>query len=144
MKHHFIFAALVATGLLLGASPSRADEPKVAGEASSKAAPGAKSTPAATSKAKPRKTETKLVDINSASPAELKKLPRIGDLEALKIIDGRPYGSIAWLVTNQILPEGVYMDIKDMIVARLPFKDGDKNVEYLKKAAEKKKAAAGK
>lgn len=140
MRHHFI-TALAAILLLLGASPSRADEPKAAGEASSKAVPGAKSAPDASSKAKPKKTETKLVDINSASPAELKKLPRIGDLEALKIIDGRPYGSIAWLVTNQILPEGVYMDIKDLIVARLPFKDGDKNVEYLKKAAEKKKAA---
>ena len=141
MKHHFISAALAATWLLLGASLSLADEHKAAGGTSSKAAPSAKNPPAAKSKAKSKMNEIKLVDINSASPAELKKLPRIGDLEALKIIDGRPYGSIAWLVTNQILPEGVYMDIKDMIVAKLPFKDGDKNVEYLKRAAEKKKAA---
>lgn len=59
----------------------------------------------------------KPIDINSASRAELKKLPYITDAEADKIVAGRPYLSKADLVTSKIIPEGVYVAIKDRIIA---------------------------
>ena len=59
-----------------------------------------------------------LVDINSASPAQLKALPGIGDTEAGRIIAGRPYLSKADLASKQVLPTGVYLSLKDRIIAR--------------------------
>jgi DNA uptake protein ComE-like DNA-binding protein len=72
-----------------------------------------------TSKKKPEATQpVKLVDINSASRAELKTLPGIGDAEAAKIIAARPYLSKADLATNNVLPTGVYIALKDRIIAK--------------------------
>ena len=59
----------------------------------------------------------KAVDINSASKAELKALPGIDDARADKIIAGRPYRSKAFLVTNNIIPLGVYDQIRKQIIA---------------------------
>ncbi len=67
---------------------------------------------------KPPAKPIKRVDINSASRAELKKLPGIGDVEVDKIIAGRPFLSKVDLVTGKILPEGVYILIKNQIVAK--------------------------
>jgi radical SAM superfamily enzyme with C-terminal helix-hairpin-helix motif len=75
-----------------------------------------------------------LVDINSASASDLKTLPGIDQAAAAKIIAGRPYGSKAWLVTKGILPEDQYPALKDLVVAKQPFKDGAKNIEALEKA----------
>ena len=60
----------------------------------------------------------KLVDINSASKAELKTLTRIDDALADKIIAGRPYKSKAFLVTRNIVPAGVYATIQRQIIAK--------------------------
>ncbi len=60
----------------------------------------------------------KLVDINSASKAELKKLPGIGDAEADKIIAGRPYLTKAHLVTRNIVPQGIYEGLKRQVIAK--------------------------
>jgi competence protein ComEA len=82
----------------------------------------AESAPAAQppmGKKKPEATQpVKLVDINSASRAELKTLPGIGDAEAAKIIAARPYLSKADLATNNVLPTGVYIALKDRIIAK--------------------------
>ncbi len=143
MKRNFISAALAASALLLSAGLASANEAKAAatgeagGKAGAKSASGSKDKTAAKGKAA---QEAKPVDINGATAAELKKLPGIGDAEALKIIAGRPYGSSAWLVTKHILPEGAYISIQDMIVARQPFKDGAKNAEIYRKLAEKEAA----
>jgi len=59
----------------------------------------------------------KAVDINTASKAELKTLPGIDDVRADKIIAGRPYRSKAFLVTNNIIPLGVYDQIRKQIIA---------------------------
>lgn len=68
----------------------------------------------------------KLVDINTATKQELKKLPGISDAEADKIIAGRPFGSKAWLVTKNIIPMETYQAISGKIVCKLTQKDIDK------------------
>jgi DNA uptake protein ComE-like DNA-binding protein len=60
------------------------------------------------------------IDINSASRAQLKKLSGIGDTEAQRIIAHRPYHSKADLVTENILPAGVYQSIRHQIIAIQP------------------------
>jgi len=68
--------------------------------------------------AKQAAASVKLVDINTASKAQLKKLPGIDDAQAEKIIEGRPYLSKSHLVTRGILPFGVYQSIKDQVMAK--------------------------
>lgn len=59
----------------------------------------------------------KRVDINHASARELKTLPGIGDVEAERIIAGRPYWSKAELVSKKVLPAGPYQSVHRRIVA---------------------------
>jgi competence protein ComEA len=70
--------------------------------------------------AAPAKPEAKkeLVDLNSATIAQLKAIPGIGDTYAQKIIDGRPYAKKDQLKSKKILPDAVYDKIKDMIIAK--------------------------
>jgi competence protein ComEA len=58
------------------------------------------------------------IDINSASRAQLKTLPGIGDVEADRIISGRPYLSKAELATRDAIPTGVYLSLKDRVIAK--------------------------
>lgn len=146
MKHHSIYVVLAATLLSLGISPSQAVENQAAatGEAGSTAS--ARSAQATKTHATKKDASVKRkpvampkpVDINSAKKEELKKLPGIGDAEAEKIIAGRPYGSKTWLVSNKIIPEGLYMSIAGLIEARQPFKDGAKNAAIYKKLNDQK------
>jgi len=59
-----------------------------------------------------------LIDINSASKAQLSSLPGIGDKYSDKIIAGRPYANKSQLVSKKIIPEGVYSKISPMIIAK--------------------------
>jgi DNA uptake protein ComE-like DNA-binding protein len=126
----------VSAALLLAAGPSSAAETKAgaaATAASASAKPGAapashtatKSQPKSQAKAPtkaPAKApaETKLVDINSATLAELKTLPGVQDAEAAKIVAGRPYGSKAQLETRKILDSAAYEGLKQQVIARQP------------------------
>ncbi len=59
-----------------------------------------------------------LLDINSASEADLQALPGIGDKRAADIIKNRPYKGKDELVQKKIIPEGVYAKIKNQIIAK--------------------------
>lgn len=60
----------------------------------------------------------KIVDINSATEAELKSIPGIGDAYASKIIAGRPYANKAQLKSRNILPATVYEQTKELMIAK--------------------------
>ena len=62
--------------------------------------------------------KVKMVDINTATAAELKAIPGIGDAYAEKIITGRPYANKAQLKSRNILPVTVYEQVKDQIIAK--------------------------
>jgi competence protein ComEA len=59
-----------------------------------------------------------LLDINSASKAELDALPGIGAARSDAIIKGRPYKGKDDLVNKKIIPQNVYDGIKDKIIAK--------------------------
>jgi DNA uptake protein ComE-like DNA-binding protein len=64
---------------------------------------------------------TKL-DLNTATPQQLKALPGMGDVYVKRIVDGRPYTAKNQLVTRGILPQPAYELIKDQIIAHRPKK----------------------
>ncbi len=59
-----------------------------------------------------------MIDINSATEAELKAIPGVGDTYAKKIIAGRPFSNKSQLLSKKILPKPVYDKVKDMIIAK--------------------------
>lgn len=100
-----------ALALALVGTPALAqDKPKATTES------GAKST-----KARPKPAaQVKPVDLNSASKAELKRLPGIGDAEADRIIAARPFRTKAELVTRNLIAEHQYPGLRRLIEVRNP------------------------
>jgi DNA uptake protein ComE-like DNA-binding protein len=82
------------------------------------AAQAASDKPAGATQASP--VPAKLIDINSASRAQLKTLPGIGDAEADRIIASRPYPSKAKLGADKVVSGETYWAIKGLIVAKQP------------------------
>lgn len=113
---HFTLASIAATALTLGlltASPSMAQTPQPAAKSDSKMAPA----PKADTKMAPA-AKSDLLDINSASAAELDALPGVGKAYSAAIIKGRPYKGKDELVQKNILPQKTYDGIKDKIIAK--------------------------
>ena len=105
MQHPFICLTLGSALALSGAVATAAEKAKAA------------ASPANTAAASAPAAAIKLVDINSASRAELKTLPGIGDAEAGRIIKARPYPSKAKLVADKVLPDATYAGLTGRIVA---------------------------
>jgi competence protein ComEA len=118
---HLTLAALTAIGLM-AATPLLAQTPAPAtGGAMQKAAPApapaTKSAPPTTGAA-PAAKQADLIDINSATEAQLSTLPGIAKARSEAIIKGRPYKGKEELLSKKIVPENVYNDIKDKIIAK--------------------------
>ena len=60
------------------------------------------------------------LDINTATPQQLKALPGFGDAYVRRVIAGRPYTAKNQLVTRGILPQSAYDKVSSRIVARHP------------------------
>ncbi|HEY5214624.1 MAG TPA: helix-hairpin-helix domain-containing protein [Acidobacteriaceae bacterium] len=79
-----------------------------------------------TSAVRPNATHTQFtgvpLDINTATPRQLKALPGFGDAYVRRVIAGRPYTAKNQLVTRGILPQSAYDRISPCIVAHRPHK----------------------
>jgi competence protein ComEA len=78
-----------------------------------------KTAPApAKSDAKDDKMAHEPLDLNTASEADLKMIPGIGDAYAKKIVQNRPYKRKDELVQKKVLPKATYDKIKDHVIAK--------------------------
>jgi DNA uptake protein ComE-like DNA-binding protein len=112
----FLIATLASIGLAAAATTAmaqKAEAPKA--DAKTTTAAPAKTAPAP---AKADAPKAELMDINSASEKDLATLKGIGDARAKAIIKHRPYKGKDDLVKKKVIPEAVYNDIKDQIIAK--------------------------
>jgi len=84
------------------------------------AMPASPKTPDAMPRSTVAVPNTDLVDVNSATAAQLKALPGVADSDSAKIIQGRPYSDKSQLLSKKVVSEATYDKIKDHIVARQP------------------------
>jgi DNA uptake protein ComE-like DNA-binding protein len=59
-----------------------------------------------------------LLDLNTASEADFKTIPGIGDAYAKKIVQNRPYKRKDELVQKKVMPQATYDKIKDHVIAK--------------------------
>jgi DNA uptake protein ComE-like DNA-binding protein len=107
LKTLMLAASLALAGTAAMAQTATQPATRPAAPATTPAPAPAATTPAAA-----------LIDINSATEAELRVLPGIGEARAKAIIAGRPYRGKDELVRKNIIPQGVYDGIQARIIAR--------------------------
>jgi DNA uptake protein ComE-like DNA-binding protein len=118
LRNKMLTASLIA-GLFLFTSG------RSLGTAQTSATPATSPTPAPAPKpaqtvSEKIATSKSLLDINTATLAQLKALPGMGDAYVQRIIAGRPYTAKNQLVTRGILPQDAYEKIKEQIIAHRP------------------------
>ena len=115
-----LIVALAAFGLAAGSALAQKAEPSK--DATKKSATSAKDATKKAADAPSAKAEApksaELMDLNSASESELASLKGIGPVRAKAIVKGRPYKGKDELVQKKIVPQNVYNDIKDQVIAK--------------------------
>jgi competence protein ComEA len=89
--------SLTALTLLSAAPPQKAPKPAGAGKHAAKSSK---------------------LDINTATEADLRKLPGISEADAAKIVQNRPYFAKNELKKKKIIPAAAYEQIKTQVVAK--------------------------
>jgi hypothetical protein len=120
MQYRWISVPLSAV-LLIGGSAFAADGTKPAAKPASATQSKTESTKAGTQSNKP-----KPVEVNSATAAQLKTVPGIGDADAQRIIVNRPYMTRSHLVTKNVLSYDAYLAVKDYLSVVPPDPKGKK------------------
>ena len=117
-----LIVMMAAFGLAAGAGSAlaqKAEAPKADAKKTEAAKPAAKAATPAPAAAP--------MDINSASEKELATLKGIGDVRAKAIVKGRPSKGKDELVQKKIIPQNVYDDVKEQIIAKqAPAKPAEK------------------
>ena len=98
----WVLVLLAALALAVGQAPKK----------------GSTSKPAAVSQSSAGRSSNNLIDINSASAAELKALPGIGDAYSAVIIKNRPYANKRQLLSRKVIPQATYDKISSQIIAK--------------------------
>ena len=112
-------APLLLTAMLLVFTAPFATAPFATAQTPASTKSEAAAAPASSQKAA---SDADKLDINTATAAQLKALPGIGDAYAAKIIAGRPYAMKTQLSSRGVLPKSTYSAIADKIVAHRPKK----------------------
>ena len=115
----FLVAMIAATGLAFAQkAETPKNEMKAPAKTEAKKDAMAKDTAKPDAKKEMAPAKGELMDINSASEKDLATLKGIGDARAKAIVKGRPYKGKDELVQKKIIPQAVYADIKDQIIAK--------------------------
>jgi competence protein ComEA len=116
LRSRFI-AGIVLAGAVFAGTPGLPSDSEAVAQGS--AAPVSPAKPAQTVAQKIAASQG-LLDINTATPDQLKALPGMGDAYVKRIVDGRPYTAKNQLVTRGVIPQAAYEKVKDQIIAHRP------------------------
>jgi competence protein ComEA len=117
-------ALVMAQGSAPGTSGTTAKGTKPAAGTVAKSTAAATTPPAkaaaatAAAKPAPAAAAAALVDLNSASKADLMKLPGIGEAISAKIIAGRPWANKSQLLAKSLVSKPAYDKLSALVIAK--------------------------